>query len=277
MNHVAILPSLLSKIKHKKELAEISEDVIKLQLHRVLQTHPKLAMLVKQNLSERSSNYKQLIKLVRAELRKQYGLFQVKTKNNLPALVARYCLDLTNHKLLEEILFSHASTKERLPHYRLLYQQLFAAANNPQIILDLGCGLNPFSIPFMPQPPKKYYAYDINKLEVELVNLFLAASGIYCQAKVQEINTLSKMPVSDAAFLFKITDILDRGQGHKKTEQLLKLIPAKFVVISFATLTMSGQRMKAPHRRWMEWLCHRLGYPFTKIEIPNELFYVIKK
>ncbi|MBI4983336.1 hypothetical protein HZC32_01720 [Candidatus Woesearchaeota archaeon] len=77
--------------------------------------------------------------------------------------------------------------------------------------------------------------------------------------------------------MFKITDILDEGKGHKKTEDLLKAVPARFVAISFPTLTMSGKPMTAPRRSWMEWLCRRLEYSYKILVLSNEIIYVIKK
>ena len=82
---------------------------------------------------------------------------------------------------------------------------------------------------------------------------------------------------TDVCFLFKMTDVLDKNKGHKATEEMLKRIPAEYVVVSFATKTMSGKKMTAPRRNWMEWLCKRLRYEYTILEFPNELFYVVKK
>lgn len=171
----------------------------------------------------------------------------------------------------------HSSTAERLPHYGQLYQQLFSITSNPKTILDLGCGLNPFSILFMGCRLQAYYAYDLSPLEIESINQFLRIIKVKGKARVGDIAKILLFPRADAAFLFKMTDILDQGQGHKKTEEMLRKIPAKHIIISFATVTMSSQHMRAPRRRWVEWLCRRLNYSFSIIEIPNEIFYVIKK
>jgi len=92
-----------------------------------------------------------------------------------------------------------------------------------------------------------------------------------------DLLNIDKLPSVDVAFLFKMTDMIDQGKGHKKTEELLKAIPAKWIVASFPTKTMSGKRMNVPHRNWMEWLCRRLGWSYEIIEFTNELFYVIGK
>jgi len=91
------------------------------------------------------------------------------------------------------------------------------------------------------------------------------------------VRALSKLPQADVCFLFKMTDVLEQGRGHKVTEQILQAVKAKFVVVSFPTLTMSGKRMNYPRRRWMELMCERLGWSYSLIEMPNELFYVVMK
>ena len=88
---------------------------------------------------------------------------------------------------------------------------------------------------------------------------------------------LEKIPPADLCFLFKMTEVLDQGKGHIATEAVLKAIPAKHIVVSFSTRTMSGKAMTAPRRRWMEWLCQRLHYQYTILEFGNEILYVVKK
>ena len=92
-----------------------------------------------------------------------------------------------------------------------------------------------------------------------------------------DISNLTGIPPADLCFLFKMTDILDQGKGHKVTEEIIRKVPAKFVVVSFPTKTMSGKRMNYPRRKWIELMCQRLNYEVKIIEFSNELFYVIKK
>ena len=41
------------------------------------------------------------------------------------------------------------STKERIDYYPKIYSEIFRIAGKPGIIADLGCGVNPFSFPYM--------------------------------------------------------------------------------------------------------------------------------
>ena len=197
---------------------------------------------------------------------------------SISALAVMLCPAIVWTSPMEE---KHSSTKERLLFYSELYKKIFKIAGKPKSILDLGCGINPLSFVFMNLEKVNYHAYDINKDEIKLIDSFFKILNkknkeIKAIAQVKDITKL-KFPKTDIAFLFKITDILDKGKGHKKTEEIIKKIPAKHIIISFPTLTMSGKKMTAPRRKWMEWMCKRLRYEYQILEYSNELFYVIEK
>ncbi|MFA6460695.1 MAG: hypothetical protein WCV90_00375 [Candidatus Woesearchaeota archaeon] len=257
------MDKLIEEIKRKKELNGISDNIVLEQVKKYLSQNKKINLE-----NKRSSDYKQLIKEVRAKLRRSYGLFRVEN------------IKINEGDDSESILAAHSSTKERSYFYPELYKKIFTITGKPKIILDLGCGVNPLSYSFMNLKKVEYHAYDINEKEIALINNYFRREKILGEAAVLDVSKgeeVKKLPSADLAFLFKITDILDRGKGHKKTEEVLVAIPVKWVVISFPTLTMSGKPMNAPRRRWMEWLCGRLGYPYTVLEFSNEIFYVIKK
>jgi len=77
--------------------------------------------------------------------------------------------------------------------------------------------------------------------------------------------------------LFKVLDPLEQGKGHKLSEVLIKAIPAKWIVVSFATKTVAGKPMRHPERGWIERMLDRIGYKFSKFKTSNELFYIIQK
>ncbi|MEK6969964.1 MAG: hypothetical protein AABW48_06055 [Nanoarchaeota archaeon] len=257
---------LIQAIKKKKELSQISESFVRKELQHYLSQNPKLKS--PEQLNPRSANYKQIVKGVRARLRRVYGLFREE-------------LD-PKKRSAEEILQMHSSTKERLSFYPELYRKLFEITNKPKSIIDLGCGVNPFSISFMKLKQLDYYAYDLSKDEIKRLNKFFKQIHqknpfFNGTGKVLDISNLTGIPPADLCFLFKMTDILDQGKGHKVTEEIIRKVPAKFVVVSFPTKTMSGKRMNYPRRKWIELMCQRLNYEVKIIEFSNELFYVIKK
>lgn len=280
------IAELVQEIKIKKELQDLDDSFVKGHLLAYLQKEHKLADLLLKDISKRSTQYKKIIKEVRAKLRKIYGLFRPKeTAKKIETLISNLVQDsgYSSKPALKKILSIHSSTKERWEHYSQLYQEIFTLAGRPKIILDLGCGVNPFSIPLMHLKNLKYYAYDLSRQEIFYLKIFFrklqqkneSFKGYARLLDITKTTNLKKLPKADLCFLFKMTDVLEKGTGHKKSEQIIKNIPAKHVVVSFPTLTMSGKRMNYPERKWIELMCHRLGYHYWLLKFPNEVFYVL--
>lgn len=273
---------LIQDIKRKKELRSIDDIFVQEHLTKLLIQEPKILKSLQENCNSKSKSYASVVKNVRSQLRRVYGLFRDDPKER-KRLVQELFISAKEKRnyLLEQILSTHSSTQERLPLYKKLYAKIFTITGKPKTILDLGCGINPFSFPYMNLKECIYYAYDINEEEIEAINRYFhllhKENSLFTgKAMVSDIINAS-FPKADLCFLLKMTDVIDKGKGHKRTEELLTKIPAKFVVVSFATKTMSGKAMTAPRRSWMEWLCKRLGYGYTILEFPNEIFYVIRK
>ena len=276
------IAALIEDIKKKKELQSIDDNFVERYLVKYLHQEPALLKVLQEKFNSRSKAYVSVIKNVRAQLRRVYGLFRDDAKERKSAVeVLLKAPSAARAALLQQILSTHSSTQERLPIYEQLYSRIFAITGKPRTILDLGCGINPFSFSYMKLKGCGYYAYDLDQEEIGAINKYFALlkkenPSFTGKAMVADILTVN-LPKADLCFLFKMTDVIDQGKGHKRTEELLKNIPAKYVVVSFATKTMSGKKMTAPRRSWMEWLCKRLGYEYSILEFPNEIFYVVKK
>ena len=169
-----------------------------------------------------------MIKQVRARLRKAYGLFRdnpAKRRELMEKLLAAPAA--AQKKLVDEILSTHASAKERLPVYNTLYKKIFAVTGKPRVILDLGRGINPFSFPYMGLKKCAYLAYDINEEEINILNQYFSLLRrkipyFEGRAAAADIQQMPKIPPADICFLFKMTDVLDKNKGHKATEEMLK-------------------------------------------------------
>ncbi|MEK6939508.1 MAG: hypothetical protein AABX31_02160 [Nanoarchaeota archaeon] len=273
---------LIKEIKKKRELQAIDDNFVTGHIHKFLQHEPKTAKALQENFNRKSKAYTAVVKNVRAQLRRVYGLFRDDVKER-KRLVEELLVSSKQQRafLLHKILSTHSSTQERLPSYEELYQKIFSITGKPKTILDLGCGINPFSFSFMKLKECAYYAYDLNQEEIASLNQYFQQlhkenPSVTGKAIVADINKIT-FPKADICFLLKMTDVIDKGKGHKRTEELLNKIPAKYVVVSFATKTMSGKEMTAPRRSWMEWLCKRLGWEYTILEFSNEILYLVKK
>jgi len=283
---------LIADIRRKKELTELSEEFVREHVLEFLEQEHKAASMLLQQFNPRSAVYKKLIKDVRARLRRVYGLFRLeeelkRRRQLVDKLVTTGSKPESKDRkeLLDMILATHSSTRERIPFYDQLYTKIVSITGKPTSIIDLGCGINPFSFPYLKLKKVAYYAYDISNEEIESLNTYFHRlhtenklfTGTAHVLNILQWLKLRKLPQADVCFLFKMTDVLDRGRGHKASEAVITGVPARYVVVSFPTLTMSGRKMNAPRRKWIELMCKRLGYVFTLLTFSNEIFYVIEK
>ena len=280
------IEQLIEKIKEKKELEHISASFVAQELSKFLIREFHLQQQLVKNFHEKSASFRITVKKVRELLRRSYGLFRGEKKAAERKEVMKKMQDVdTSEAPISQALTWHSSTDERRSFYVQLYTKIFQITGKPNKILDLGSGLNPLSIGFMRLRKLHYHALDINEEEVKLLNIFFEQEQKKKQyfsgkAEIFDItNTakLSLLPAHDLAFLLKMSDILDKGHGHRMTELVIKSLPVSWVVVSFPTLTMSGKKMNYPRRKWIELMSQRLGYDFKLVEFENELFYVIQK
>lgn len=238
---------LITLVKKKKELAGLSDSVVRASIEKYIQKNRITA-------SKLSSNEEKIVmKEVRAELRRLSGGFQITPKENT--------------------LLTHTSTKERENEFDVV--QLVINRYNPLSILDLGCGRNPISYA---RPNKTYYALDINGSDLKLVDEFFKKNHITGKTLLLDIRTTteSELPKVDLCIMLKVVDLLDT-QGHKEAERVLRSIRAPRILVSFSTKTLSGKPMNHPQRGWIERLAQRLGYSFELFKTKNEIFYLIEK
>ena len=241
INKIIDRESIIDAITSKKELQSIDREYVK----TLLTNYPKQVTSPKE--------LKIIVKEIRAKLRRTYGVYRKKGPLSLK---------------------THASTRERLPYYKRLYKEIFIITGQPKSIIDLGCGLNPLSATIIDEPKPKYYAYDINKVEIAHINQYFKENRINGKAEILDIRKVELLPKADLAFLFKITDLIEK-KGHKETERILTNLKVKHAIISFPTKTLSGKKMNFPRRRWVELLAERKKWEWQKIELPNEIFYIL--
>jgi len=221
------MQELIELIKKKKELSQINDSII-------------IDEIKKLNLKEdlKPKEIKVVVKEVRANLRRKYGLFRKGAKKR-DKILQEY-LETNNKELISELLKTHASTKERLLIYKDLYQKIFQETK-AKTIKDLGCAINPISIELMPTKPTKYFAYDISDKDINDLNKFFKHNKDDKNYKADFFNLfnfdkIKDLPQTDVTFLFKVTDIIDQGKGHKNTEKILTQLKSKYVVLSFCVL-----------------------------------------
>lgn len=254
------MEEIIKKIKEKKEFSNLENSII--------ETLIKIQMKRKKYNLEKKAKVKELVKDIRAILRKKYSSFSGELKN---------AELLLKQRKYEEILKLHKSTSERLGIYRELYSKIFSLTGKPKVILDLACGINPLSAVYFDFKGFEYFAYDLSKQDIEIVNEFFKNEGINGRAYIVNLLSFSDFPESDVCFIFKSLDILEPAKGHNFAENLIKKLKSKLIVVSFPKKTLSGKKMTFSRRTWLEKMCQRLGFKFSVLDFENEVFYLIDK
>ncbi len=207
--------------------------------------------LLPASIPDKKRKYKEVIKKVRNELNRVYGVFNLGSS-----------LDLR----------SHQSSKERLKIYPLLYKRIFTVTGNPKSILDLGCGLNPLSYSYLGCKPK-YIASEWNTKDCLKLGKWFKSKKIKGKVVKFDLRKENKYPKVDVVFLFKVLGVF---KDHKIDEQIIRSLNCKYVVASFSTHVLKGHRMRYPRQGWLNQMLKRLGLSYSMIEFENEQFYVIK-
>jgi len=263
---------IIHKIKKSKKYSGITIEVISREVGEFIGRVPGYERL-KESF---------ILKQIKSRLHKIYGSFQTTKKNKAKKLLEKL-RDKKDNKIVREILETNLSTKERLASYGFVYGEIFKRSKDIDTILDLGCGLNPLSYPYMElENDIKYYAYDINENDLDIVKEFFSiyrVENLVSAIDLRNLNDAKKLPPADICFMFKLLDPLEKNSGnHKLSEEIIKILSHKcrFVVVSFSTKTLSGRQMNHPYRGWIERMLSRIGLKFEKFGIPNEIFYFIK-
>jgi len=270
-----IINELLKQVKQNKKYSGVSDEIVLNEINSYLNKN-KITKITKQDIKE-----------IRSQLHKSYASFQTKKKNKISNYLNELRVNINNKKDLSKttnkLLGVTLSTKERLNNYEFIYREIFKITGKPDKIIDLGAGFNLFSYPLMHLDRLIYYSYDINEADIKYLSQYyeiMKSKGLSGKAAIldlRDLGQISKLPLTDIVFLFKVIDVIDKD-NHKPSEELIKLLikKTKFIVASFATKTLTRKQMNFPNRKWFELMLERNNLKFQIINTDNEIFYVIK-
>jgi 16S rRNA (guanine(1405)-N(7))-methyltransferase len=177
-----------------------------------------------------------------------------------------------------QILESHISTQERIPFLDVFYREIFTRVGKPQSILDLACGYHPFGLPWMNLDQScQYYAFDIIKARVELINTFFNLLKRPPLAIQQDILIHPPQMEADVAFFFKEAHRFEQRQRgcNSKFWQALKV---KHLLVSLPATSMSMRHDKSDqHRRLVYDTLKDLNWTVEEFQLENELIFWIRK
>jgi 16S rRNA (guanine(1405)-N(7))-methyltransferase len=284
MDETDKLRLLAQDVISKSELSNLEPTFVMEKIILFLKNHPKASKKLESSeysKFRRSKEHEHVLKIIRADLRKIYGVFILQDYKKRESLL----LELKSDQSLEahnRILELHRSSKERLPIYSQVYKKIFEHTGMPKKIIDLACGLNPISYPYILELGCKpeYLACDLSENDLGFIQKYFNQMQIKgCTERIDlvkdDLSGLSKG--ADIAFLFKTLDSLEAVEWNS-SERLLKQLNSRFIVVSFATKSIGGKKeIRKEKRGWFERLVKRNGWEYSDFELPGEFFYVVRK
>lgn len=177
-----------------------------------------------------------------------------------------------------QLLSAHASTRERLPFLADFYPRLWSVTGIPAVVLDLACGLHPFGFPWMGLPTStRYYAYDIHRPRVDLINHYFHRQGLEPLACVQDILVSPPPVVADVAFFFKEAHRFEQRQ-HGCNRAFWQALNVKWLLVSLPTASLSQKHsLLEGHRRLVYNNLQDLPWPVTEIAFEKEIVFCIQR
>jgi len=177
-----------------------------------------------------------------------------------------------------QLLSSHASTRERLPLLPDFYCRLWAVTGVPPTILDLACGLHPFGFPWMGLPVStRYFAYDIHRPRVELLNHFFIRQGLEPLACVQDILVAPPPVAAEVAIFFKEAHRFEQRQ-HGCNRAFWQALQVKWLLVSLPTTSLSQKHsLVEGHRRLVYNNLPGLDWPVAEVVFDGEIVFCIKR
>jgi 16S rRNA (guanine(1405)-N(7))-methyltransferase len=178
-----------------------------------------------------------------------------------------------------EIMSHHQSTRERLRILDQFYTRIFSLLPPVQSIMDVACGFNPLSIPWMPVSDEmEYYAYDVYKDLVDFINSFMIICNVQGRAEVREVILDTPEVEVDVAFLLNAIPCLDQIEKWAGLK-VLEAINSNFLVVSFPVKSLCGREknMRRHYETAFSKLTREKDWHIQKLEFMTEQVFLIKK
>ncbi len=232
--------------------ATLSRLIEKVQANKKYQTiHPVLVKNLCQDTLAKGGTGKTAMKTVRNKLHQiggayfrqpiDYSALQ-KTLIHLPKTLS----DPALKTFCREVISQHASTAERRPILETFFKTCLADLAPVESILDLACGMNPLTAPWMPLAPNAaYLACDIYLDMLDFINIFFDHTNL--SGKAWPCDLLSESPSEPAQVAFLLKTIPCLEQVDKEIGlRLLQNIPAAHILVSFPVQSLGGRRKGMP-------------------------------
>ena len=238
-----------------------------------------LARLAEQELG-RARNADDAVKRVKRRLHQAVGAFRGAARAD--AIAATWSGDLTApgfRAACAHALRAHASTRERIDSLAAFYGGIWAITGVPTRVLDIGCGLNPLTLPWMGlAPDATYLASDVDRRPLATVASFLELVGQPHAVEVRDVVEGPPVEEADVGLLLKLVTTLDR-QVPESAARLLATLRVRHAVVSFPKQSLGGhgRGMERTYRKRLDRLVADAGRvsEVAEASVATELVFVL--
>jgi len=176
-------------------------------------------------------------------------------------------------------MYSHASTRERLPILDQFYASTLAHIPRITSVLDIACGLNPIALPWMPLAEgAEYHAYDVDRRLIGFLDEFLPIAGVPGGAHVLDVTRHLPDRGADLALVLKAVPCLDQV-SPSAVARLLQGLNTPNVLVSFPLRSLGG-RIKGMSRtyeaRFAELVAGK-GWSVRRFAFTTELAFLVTR
>jgi 16S rRNA (guanine(1405)-N(7))-methyltransferase len=230
----------------------------------------------------KNRKFKEAVKATKNKLHQVGGAYQI-TAPKYQDWLAELSASAHDAEQLKTVCLSimanHSSTNERLPILDEFYSWIFSSLPAITSILDIACGLNPLSIPWMPlQAGTTYYACDMYADMVEFIGDFMKLMPFVGHTQVCDVVADPPNAPVDLALALKTIPCLEQIDKQAGT-RLLDGLNARYLVISFPAKSLGGysKGMVENYEIHFEELTAGRGWDVqARLEFGTELVFVIK-
>ena len=243
---------------------------------------PALIQRIAQKELEKRATHKEVIRSTRSKLHQVAGAYMDRRVNyeKLKAQMSRLPADY-KHPLIREFCIEsmslHASTRERLPVLPEFFNRTLESIQPISSIIDLGCGLNPLAIPWMPLALDcQYLACDIYRDMAEFLEYFFQYSSI--NGKSELCDLMSEIPTQHAQLALLLKTIPCLEQIDKKVgTRLLEQLNTDHILVSFPMRSLTGRSkgMRQHYSQHFDDLISRKDWQVKRYEFQNELAFLL--
>ncbi|MGI8658382.1 MAG: 16S rRNA methyltransferase [Candidatus Limnocylindria bacterium] len=258
--------------------SEIVERVLRSSRYR--DVDPALLGRLAEEELARARNVDDAVKRVKRRLHQAVGAFRGSRRAS--RLADAWNGDLEDPVFRDaciEAMRGHASTRERLNAIDALYPAIWSVTGTPGSVLDLGCGLNPLTLPWMGiSPVARYTASDVDRRPLSTVTAFLELVGQAHRIEVRDLVSDPPEERADVALLLKLVTTLDR-QDPGAAARLIDALDVRHVVLSFPLRSLGGGKrgMGRTYRARLDRLLEASvrARTLTEVPVPDELVAVV--